>query len=393
MASIRRIGKDRDGRVVWDVLYRRTPGGRQIHRRLRGHSKADIERQIALDSNRSDVDIRWSEGLKLYVEAKHQEGRNPDGIGHAERAVAVFSEVIGDIPIESTTPDTLKHFMQLVAKGVTVHNTVGEAYQTAGPNVANHHRKELITVARYLQRHAGKVKDIPFLNVPPLPLKVKRRSPIHESRIHEYLDALAPHVLRPVNLVLYYGLRSSAICNIMPESVQGRELVVVDKGNVEHRIPIDDMLGGIIEEALAYRAAFANPSPRLFVNTKGRAWNRTSLLLAAQRYWKAAGLEKKKIHEVRHTLGTVAGKMFAPGMVQAVMRHRSRRSSETYFHPDEDMASEGRQKIVTVLSQKRGKGGENSPSQAMAVLDKDDTITCPCCDSKVLIIKEKGHKP
>jgi len=33
-----------------------------------------------------------------------------------------------------------------------------------------------------------------------------------------------------------------------------------------------------------------------------------TLLHAAQRAWKRAGLERKKIHELRHTLGTMAGK-------------------------------------------------------------------------------------
>lgn len=393
MASIKRIGKDKDGRVVWDVVYRRTPGGRQIHRRLRGHSKADIERQIALDSNRSDADIRWSEGLKLYVDAKHMEGRNPDGIGHAERAVAVFSEVIGDIPIESTTPDTLKHFMQLVSKGVTVHNIAGEAYQTAGPNVANHHRKELITIARYLQRHAGKLKDIPFLNVPPLPLRIIRRTPIHESDVPAYLDALHPYVRLPVKMVLFYGLRSSAICNLKPEAIKGNYLIAVDKGNIERKIPIDNMLADILKEAEAFRGSIPNTADRIFVNKAGTAWNRTSLLRAAQRCWEAAGLEKKKIHEVRHTLGTLAGKNFSPGMVQAAMGHQSRKSAEVYFHPDEDMASEVRQKIVTVLSQRLGKEEKNEETPYIVIHRNQTEITCPCCHAKLFIIKEKGRKP
>ncbi|MCC8108310.1 MAG: tyrosine-type recombinase/integrase [Planctomycetes bacterium] len=67
------------------------------------------------------------------------------------------------------------------------------------------------------------------------------------------------------------------------------------------------------------------------------AWNRMSLLRAAQRSWKIAGLERKKIHEFRHTLGTLASKNFNPRMVQAAMRHTSEKSASVYFHPDEEM--------------------------------------------------------
>lgn len=114
------------------------------------------------------------------------------------------------------------------------------------------------------------------------------------------------------------------------------------------------MLAGIIGEAKEFRAAILKSRPEemrsmsndsLFVNLNGRPWNRMTLLHAAQRAWLHAGLEAKKIHEIRHTLGTLADREFPPGMVQAVMRHRSRKSSETYFHPNEDMAAEVRKKL------------------------------------------------
>lgn len=324
MASIKRIGKDKEGRTVWDVVYRRTAGGKQIHRRIHAAAKIDVERQIALDSGRGDISLKWSEGLAVYVAAKHSEKRNPVGIGHAERAVSVFIQTIGDIAIENTTPEVMQRFMQHVANGTTVRDVNDKAYVTAGPGVANHHRKELITIARYLLRYAGKISTIPFDNVPELPVRITRRSPIPEPDVPRYLDALQPHVRRPVLLVLFYGLRSTAICNLTPASVRPGYLVAVDKGNVERRIPIDSMLDEIIRDAVAHRETFPAPANRLFVNKAGRAWNRMTFLHAAQRQWKAAGLEKKRIHEVRHTLGTLAGKNFSPGMVQAAMGHQSR---------------------------------------------------------------------
>ncbi len=151
-----------------------------------------------------------------------------------------------------------------------------------------------------------------------------------------------------------------------------------------------------IEEANAHRATFPKPADRLFVNKAGTAWNHMSLLRAAQRFWKAAGLEKKKIHEVRHTLGTIAGKNFTLGMVQAAMGHRSRASSEVYFHPDEEMAATVRQKIVPKLYQKPKKATPNDPSPHTIIIDGDEErgeYVCPCCSCKLLISKKKGRKP
>lgn len=283
--------------------------------------------------------------------------------------------------------------MQLVAAGVTVRDIHGRAYKTAGAGVANHHRKELVTVANYLLAHTGKIATIPFLMVPTLPVKSKGRTPIRESMVQSYPDALQPHILRPVQLVPFYGLRSTAICNLTTDSVQGDILVAVDKVDVTRRIPIDGMLAAIIREAEAHRLTFPNPAQRLFVNKAGLAWNHMSLLRAAQRQWLSAGLEKKKIHEVRHTLGTVAGKFFTPGMVQAAMGHRSRKSAEVYFHPDEEMAAEVREKITTKLSQPLIKEPDSGVFEVRVRASTPAEFTCPCCQAKLRITKEKGRKP
>lgn len=58
------------------------------------------------------------------------------------------------------------------------------------------------------------------------------------------------------------------------------------------------MLYRILSEAGEYRRAFGSPAPRLFVNDGGRAWDKNTLRRAAQKAWVAAGLERKKIHEI-----------------------------------------------------------------------------------------------
>jgi hypothetical protein len=385
MASIKRIGKDKSGVPIWEAVYRRTPGGKQVRRRFHAHTKADVERRVLLDTGKPDVAIRWSEALPLYVEAKYAENRNPVHIGHVERAVRVFVEIMGDRAIEETTPADFKHFMQEVVKRRVKHPKTGRLGRASGPGVANHHRKDLITLARYILRHTGKIESVPFLDVPTLPVQKKGRSPISRDLIGDYLNALPEHVRRPVMLVLLYGLRSTAICRIVMADVGERELAAIDKGNVKHRIPIDAALRRIIDGAKAYREGLEASDDRLFVKKDGRAWNHVTLLRAAQRAWVAAGLEKKKIHEIRHTLGTMAGKYFSVGSVQAAMRHRSRRSSETYFHPDEEMAAEVRQKIITELSQNFGKDGNNGEDLPTIRKGKNGVCACPHCLGKFLI--------
>lgn len=221
----------------------------------------------------------------------------------------------------------------------------------------------------------------------------ERRSPLPHDQVGAYLDALPPPVRRPVLLILYYGLRSTAVSDLTSASIEGNTLVALDKGNILRRIPIDPMLKVVLAEAMEHRARFPSPGPRLFLTARGAAWNRTSLLHAAQKAWKNAGLERKKIHEVRHTLGTLAGKSFTPGMVQAAMGHRSRKSAEVYFHPTEEMAAEVRRKIITELSQSEVKVDEKPETLPRITFTKNGVYTCPCCASKLNITKQKGRKP
>lgn len=393
MASIKRVGKDKNGVPVWAVQYRRTPNGKNIHRRIHAHTRHEVERQIALDSNTSGISLKWSEGLQLYLDAKKSEGRQSRHLDNVALAVRVFMKIMGDIPIEATTPEFFKSFMQSVVRQPVKHPKSGKVLRESGPKVANHHRKELLTVARYVLRYTGKITEIPFKDVPTLPVVREQRKPVAKGRVNEYLDALPPHIRRPILLILLYGLRSSAVCNIIMNGVMGETLNALDKGGNHRAIPIDGMLREIIEDAMAYRAEKTTGSDRLFVNGHGRAWTRTTILKAAQKAWEDAGLERKKIHEIRHTLGTLASKEFTPGMVQAAMGHRSRKSSEAYFHPDEEMAAEVRQKLVAELFQNPAKTTENSDIPTITTHDKEGIFQCPCCGHNLLIVKEKGRKP
>lgn len=74
------------------------------------------------------------------------------------------------------------------------------------------------------------------------------------------------------------------------------------------------------------------------------------------------------------------------------MGHRDEKSAAVYFHPDEEMAAEVRQKIITELSQKFVKEGENCPCLSLLVYDKAGEYVCPGCGCKYLISKKKGRK-
>lgn len=397
MASIKRVGKDNLGIPVWEAVYRRTSGGKQIRRRFHAHNKADVERAILVDSQRSDVGLRWSEAAKIYLTAKRAEGKSAASMENVERSANVFIKLMGDISIEDTSAAIFKSFMQSVITQPVKHYKTGKVIRLSGPKVANRHRKELLTIARYIRNYTEKITVIPFENAPRLPAKPGIRSPVPTSKVNAYIDALPPHIRRPVLMVLFYGLRSTATCNLTLSSIDGNELCALDKGDVFRRIPIDGLLSGIISDAMAYRQELAGkPKPpsladRLFLNAKGKAWNRTSLLHAAQKHWGIALLEKKKIHEIRHTLGTAAGERFPPSVVQAILGHRSPRSAFAYTHPTEKMAADARPKIITELSQTASEMGGFNHKQPEITYSMDGQYSCPCCGRNLLITKKKGR--
>jgi integrase len=380
MASIKRIGRDSLGVPIWEAVYRRTPGGKQVRRRFHLPARADVERAILLESDAPSSGLKWSEGLGIYLDAKVAERKTDGSLRNVEHAVGVFLGMIGDIAVEATSPETFKTFMS-------------RATAASGPKVANHHRRELLAVARFLRNRAGKIRSVPFDHVAPLPTIIEPREPISPEKISAYLDALPPHVLRPVQMVLLYGLRSSAICNLRTGDVRPDRLLALDKGRVRRRIPIDDTLGRIIAAAMEYRKGFAECPDSLFLNLSGRRWCAQTLLRAAQAAWRKAGLEKKKIHEVRHTLGTLAGKKFTPGVVQALMGHRSRKSAEAYFHPSEEMAAEARREIVTELSRKQSDVSRNERKPMELIIDENGKSVCPCCGVNLYVSKETTVTP
>lgn len=203
---------------------------------------------------------------------------------------------------------------------------------------------------------------IPIEHVPTLPVKPTKRSPIPQAKVGDCLDVLPKHIYRPIILVLVYGLRSSAVCSITEKSISGDALTALDKNDVLRQIPLDELLKRIISEALEYKQSMleasikankANSRRKILVlpdNLFITPWSRTTLLKAAQKAWDLAGLEKMVVHEVRHTLGTIAGKKYTPGVVQAVMGHKSRKSAERYFNPNEEMAAEARKGIITEIA-------------------------------------------
>jgi hypothetical protein len=123
----------------------------------------------------------------------------------------------------------------------------------------------------------------------------------------------------------------------------------------------------------------------IFVTALKNRWSRVTLLASAQRAWARAGLPRKKIHEVRHTLGTLAGRYFTPGMVQAAMGHRNRRSAEAYFHPSEEMAAEVRQKVNTEISRNMKETIKNDRETTEGISIHNGEFECPHCGHKYIV--------
>ncbi len=377
MATIKHIRKTPNGLNLYDVFY--WNNGKRKHRRIKAQSKADVERIVALDSFDQGISIKWSEAWEMFKKFKAHGDTISRSLENTQHAVDAFIQTIGDIALEKTSPEIFKDFMIRYA-GKSERST---------PDAANHQRKELLAVARFIKRHTGKLPTIPFEDVPKLPTTIKKRAPIPTGRIQDYIAALPEYIRRPVLMVLFYGLRSSAICNIDEKDIDADYLAAIDKGDVQRKIPMDDTLTDIIEDARQHKAAIENVSPApLFVNSRGQRWTRCGLLRSAQTAWKRAGLKPVKIHEIRHTLGTEAGKMFPVGIIQVLMGHRSRKSSENYFHPQEEMATEARKKLVRFLCGLDEKQQQNSPPGDTPEHPGTRQVMCPCCGHNFIISNE-----
>jgi len=369
MASIKRVGK-KNGQPLWDVKYR--VAGRHVHRRMTG-SKKEVEREVELAQGASGSALTWREGFDLY--ARHSTIK-ASTLGGYEDSIARLVRHVGEkTAIESTTAAQVKAWVLAIS-------------EASSPTNANKHLRQIKAVASWLTRHTDTVSVVPAVSVPPLPDKKTKRPPVPVDRLPDYWAAIPPWLQRPLLMVLYAGIRSTAACRIREPEDVGETIHVVDKFDKERDILMDPVLGQIVTQAQAWRAETGSKSPYLFVGERGQSLNRHRLLEGCQYRWEKAGLEKRTIHDFRRTLGTMAGAIAHPDQISALMGHHHRQSSENYITTEETTARDLRLRLTGKIASLLPHFSETQPDTPIRSATEADAINVTLDGCKCLLPKE-----
>ena len=139
--------------------------------------------------------------------------------------------------------------------------------------------------------------------------------------------------------LLHLGLRVSELCALNLQSVQGRRLSVVGKGDKERIVYLNDTCIKALEKYLIERTPYKGEGQEpLFISQKGQRFARQSVARIVKSINDRTGVTKKITpHKLRHTSATL---MYKAGVdirsLQAILGHTSVATTQIYTHIEDD---------------------------------------------------------
>ncbi len=302
--GIQLFGSDR----VINKQYR----GERIFQRLGAVSQDDAEawlrrRQLEIDDERAQqlrtgADRLWADGAAKYLmECRQRQVRSLETISYH---VKILLPYIGSLPMSEVCNDSLEAFKaQRVDEDEAKNSTVNRSLEVV---------RTVMNRAARVWRDNGR----PWLPSPPLiemlDEEAQRRPPYPLSWAEQaqLIPALATHLQRPVLFALNTGARDDNVCGLrwsweVPVPELERSVFVIPaaefKGKRNHVLVLNDAAWKIVEACrgkhdeyvFTYRPPGKSKEPRRRIETlNNTGWQRARASI---------GLEKVRVHDLRHT--------------------------------------------------------------------------------------------
>jgi len=305
--------------------------------------------------------LTWQEGLDFWLNVHDKPGANQradDTIYAMRLNVGLFIDHIG------------KHVIVSKTTKAQINGYLLTRSEVSG-TTANHARKNVLALANWLR----KFHDVPFPwhndDFATFTHKPEReRTHVDIDLIPKYISALekvpqppegekqyrghpgkfenAPsYILRFIFLT---GVRSSEACNLDESNFDGRVITFRQKGNRLRQIVCVPAVIKVIKDSIKAKKTSGITHSKIFFNTLGKPWNRTSLRHCWDRRIKAAGLPKRVIHEVRHTFCSLAADgQFSEKMIATASGHESLEVLRKYTHAMKGMQEQVSQHVADTL--------------------------------------------
>lgn len=175
--------------------------------------------------------------------------------------------------------------------------------------------------------------------------KIVRKSP--PSLTEEEINRLFEYLTKPgkererfmFEFILNTGLRISEFCASDVSSVDDKDVIeVVGKGKKVRIVPLSKKVKQGIKNYFKWREQLKINSQALMVNNNGRRLTRRGALLLWKNCLKSAGIGRNlRLHDLRHTFGTLAYKRSRDlRAVQELLGHASPQTTQIYTHIDRE---------------------------------------------------------
>lgn len=219
-------------------------------------------------------------------------------------------------------------------------------------NSATSRARKVATLRAFFKYLKGKrrlIEDNPAeeLETP----KIGRRAPVYLN-LQEAQTFLAATDLQHYNardrcmmtLFLHLGIRVTELCSLNLQSIQGRNLTVIGKGNKERTVYLNDACSEAINSYMNERKTYTGQGLEpLFVSQKGSRFARQTIARIVKQINRASGVDKTKLtpHKLRHTSATM---MYRAGAdirsIQHILGHTSVATTQIYTHIENEQIQE-----------------------------------------------------
>ncbi|MEK4229538.1 tyrosine recombinase XerC [Solibacillus sp. FSL H8-0538] len=181
--------------------------------------------------------------------------------------------------------------------------------------------------------------------------KIGKRTPIYLNmdEAKAFLTAIQEqhYSTRDYCMMVFFlnlGIRVSELCSLNNNSVQGRNLTVIGKGNKERTVYLNDACLAALERYLTERHAFKGSGPEpLFVSQKGARFARQTVAKIVKQINAQSEHKKDKLtpHKLRHTSATMMYKAGADiRSLQHILGHSSVATTQIYTHIEDEQIQE-----------------------------------------------------
>lgn len=181
--------------------------------------------------------------------------------------------------------------------------------------------------------------------------KIGRRQPVYlnYNEAKDFIGAVQTqsYSARDECMMVFFlnlGIRVSELCSLNIDSINGRMLTVIGKGNKERHVYLNDACMHAMEKYLQERHSYKGDGKEpLFISQKGTRFARQSIARIVKVINANSPSPKEKLtpHKLRHTSATMMYKSGADiRTLQHILGHSSVATTQIYTHIEDEQIQE-----------------------------------------------------